>query len=212
MSLIREKINATVANGFTTSEVVVSIALLSAFYASILTISSIISSTTRSSEIRPALDQVITSDIELIRNNSWAYLYYNNSTTGESCYLTDPSCTPSKNKSLGEMRTMCENLNSKFLQSFKHPKLELTASSHSVFRDNSTLSIERKVVYNMSLPIPLKSYMPNTIRLEYYLRSTNPQTLDQLSDISNIKSNQLLLRTYTFSPSAHSFCTGSTLF
>lgn len=213
MSLLREKINYPVVNGFTTSEVVVSVALLSVFYASILTISSIISSSTRSSEIRPALDQVVTSDIELIRNNSWAYLYYNNPKTGESCYLTDPSCTPSKNKSLDEMRTMCSNLNYKFLRNFTLPKIDLTAASHSVFRDNnSALSIERKVAYNTPLPIPLRSYELNTIRLEYYLRSTNPQILDQLSDISKIHNNQLLLRTYTFSPAAHSFCTGSSVF
>ena len=89
------KSNYFTRDGFTTSEVVISVALLSAFYASILTISSLVTSSSRSSEIRPALDQVITSDIEYIRNSSWAYLYAKK-ISGENCYLTDPNCPPNR--------------------------------------------------------------------------------------------------------------------
>ena len=85
-------------SGFTTSEVIISVAILSAFYAAVLTISSLISSKSRPSELRPALDQVVTSDIEFIRNQAWAFLYHtkpsNSSSSGVSCYLTDPSCPP----------------------------------------------------------------------------------------------------------------------
>lgn len=213
MSFLHKNHNYLLEKGFTTSEVVVSVALLAVFYGAILTFSSIISSNSRSSEIRPALDQVVTSDIELIRNNAWAYLYYIDKATGESCYETDPECPPNKNKSLTQMRSICNNLNLKFLQSFRMPSIKLTGASHSVFRDNnSSLSIERKILFNTTLPIPLRKYERNTIRLEYYLRSSNSKVLDQLSDISNIKNNLLLLRTYTLSPTAHSFCTGSSTF
>ena len=99
MSHFRVKpFNFSTTVGFTTSEVVISIALLSAFYAAILSFSPILYSSSRSGEVRPALDQVITSDIEFIRNNSWAYLYYNNNDI--ECYLTDPTCLPNKNKTI----------------------------------------------------------------------------------------------------------------
>ena len=108
MNFITNKTYPISENGFTTVEIVVSVALLSAFYAAIMTMSSFISSASRPSEIRPALDQVITSDIETIRNNSWAYLYH--TASGTNCYLTDPDCPPNKDKSLDELRSICSNL------------------------------------------------------------------------------------------------------
>ena len=207
MTLIFRKSFDTESHGFTTSEVVISIALLSIFYASILTISSILSSNTRSAEIRPALDQVITSDIENVRHSSWAFLYHK-STSGVKCYLTDPMCPPNITKSIDDMRSICSNLNSMFLQALQLPNLNLTAASHSVFRDNTTLRLKRKIAYNVSHPIPLRLYDKNSIRLDYYLTSNNPNILSELSDVSNIQNNHILLRTYTFTPTAHSFCTG----
>ena len=200
------------SGGFTTSEVVVSVALLSAFYASIITISSLSNSNSRSNEIRPALDQVITSDIENIRNSSWAYLYVKPTLLSTSCYLTDPSCPPNQNKSIEEMRSICSDINANFLRNLRLPPLSLSASTHSVFRDNSSLTLKRSIVYNISHPIPLRTYDRNSIRLDYYLQSSDPQLLDQLSDISSITNNNLLLRSYTFTPSAHSFCTGFSLY
>ena len=206
------------SGGFTTSEVVVSVALLSAFYASIITISSLSNSNSRSNEIRPALDQVITSDIENIRNSSWAYLYvkatpsYVTPTPSTSCYLTDPSCPPNQNKSIEEMRSICSDINANFLRNLRLPPLSLSASTHSVFSNNSSLTLKRSIVYNISHPIPLRTYDRNSIRLDYYLQSSNLQLLDQLSDISSITNNNLLLRSYTFTPSAHSFCTGFSLY
>ena len=85
MNFITNKTYLTSENGFTTVEIVVSVALLSAFYAAIMTMSSFISSASRPSEIRPALDQVITSDIETIRNNSWTYLYHIDTKSGFNC-------------------------------------------------------------------------------------------------------------------------------
>ena len=196
--------------GLTTVEIVVSVALLSAFYAAIMTMSSFISSASRPSEIRPALDQVITSDIETIRNNSWAYLYHTGS--GNNCYLTDPDCPPNKNKSLDDLRSICSNLNFKFLRSFNLPKISLSRSSHSIFRDNSELTLSRKISYNISLPIPLRSYEKNSIRLDYFLQSSNRDLLEQFSDLSNIRNTSMLVRTYTFTPTAHSFCSGSSIF
>ena len=60
MSLLHKNHSYLLEKGFTTSEVVVSVALLAMFYGAILTFSSIVSSNSRSSEIRPALDQVVT--------------------------------------------------------------------------------------------------------------------------------------------------------
>ena len=197
-------------NGFTTSEVIVSIALLSAFYAAILTVSSIVYSSSRPSEIRPALDQVITSDIEFIRNNAWGYQYHSQGNT--QCYLTDPKCPPNKNKSIDYMRSKCSNINSKFLKSIRLPTITLSALSHSVFRDNTALKLNRSITYNTTLPIPLRVYEKNSIRLDYYLHSSDPALFDQLSDVSSIVNNRLLLRTYTFTPSAQSFCTGFSVF
>ena len=211
MSFISKKLLHAESHGFTTSEVVISIALLSIFYTSILTISSILSSNTRSAEIRPALDQVITSDIENIRHSSWAFLYHKDK-SGVKCYLTDSMCPPNISKSIDDMRSVCSNLNSKFLQALKLPKLNLTAASHSVFRDNTTLSLKRKIAYNIAHPIPLRSYDKNSIRLDYYLESKNPNILSELSDVSNIQNNNILLRTYTFTPAAHSFCAGLSLY
>ena len=211
MEQITRKSNYFTRDGFTTSEVVISVALLSAFYASILTISSLVTSKSRSSEIRPALDQVITSDIEYIRNSSWAYLYAKK-ISGENCYLTDPKCPPNSNKSIEEMRSICSNLNSKFLQSLRLPRLSLSAATHSIFRDNTSTSLRRTIAYNVSHPIPLRSYERNSIRLDYYLQSSNTDLINQLSDVSNIRNNNILLRSYTFTPSAHSFCTGLSLY
>ena len=211
MKIICKNSTHIACNGFTTSEVVISVALLSAFYASILTISSVISSSSRSNEIRPALDQVITADIENIRHKSWAYLFHR-SNSGERCYLTDPMCPPNLSKSIDEMRSICSNLNIKFLQNLQPPNLNLSAASHSIFRDNSALSLKRSISYNISHPIPVQSYEKNSIRLDYYLESTKPALLSELSDVSNVINNSILLRTYTFTPTAHSFCTGLSLY
>ena len=121
-------------------------------------------------------------------------------------------CPPNMSKSIDEMRSICSNLNIKFLQNLQLPNLSLTAASHSVFRDNSDLSLKRSIAYNISHPIPLRSYEKNSIRLDYYLESTKPTLLSELSDVSNVRNNTILLRTYTFTPSAHSFCTGLSLY
>ena len=210
------KIQHKTTSGFTTSEVIISVAILSAFYASILTISSLISSKSRPSEIRPALDQVVTSDIEFIRNQAWAFLYHtkpsNSTSPGVSCYLTDPSCPPNDGKSIDDMRSICSNLNQKFIRYLQLSRPSLSASTHSIFRDNSSLSLSRSLSQNVSLPIPLRSYDRSSIRLDYFLKSTSPEDLSELSDISNIRNNQILLRSYTFTPTAHSFCTGFSIY
>ena len=59
MEQITRKSNYFTRDGFTTSEVVISVALLSAFYASVLTISSLVTSNSRSSEIRPVLIKLL---------------------------------------------------------------------------------------------------------------------------------------------------------
>ena len=91
-------------------------------------------------------------------------------------------------------------------------RLSLSASTHSIFRDNSSLSLRRSLSQNVSLPKPLRSYDKSSIRLDYFLKSTSPEALSELSDISNVRNNQILLRSYTFTPTAHSFCTGLSIY